>query len=98
MDIASETGAPIMRPMFYEYPDDEVCYTLGDQYMFGSDILFAPIVNQGQTDRRVYLPAGTWVNVNDKQEYEGGKFVDAHAELHQFIAYVKKGTEVLSIF
>lgn len=98
MDIASETGAPIMRPMFYEYPDDEVCYTLGDQYMFGSDILFAPIVNQGQTDRRVYLPAGTWVNVNDKQEYEGGKFVDAHAELHQFIAYVKKGAEVLSVF
>ena len=66
--------------------------------MFGSDILFAPIVNQGQTDRRVYLPAGTWVNVNDKQEYEGGKFVDAHAELHQFIAYVKKGAEAFRSF
>ncbi len=98
MDIASETGAPLMRPMFFEYPEDEVCYTLEDQYMFGSDILFAPIVTQGQTDRKVYLPAGTWIDVNDGQEYKGGRFVDAHAELERFIAYVKKGAEVLSAF
>ncbi len=98
MDVASETGAPLMRPMFYEYSEDEVCYTLGDQYMFGSDILFAPIVTQGQTDRKVYLPAGTWIDVNDRQEYEGGRFVNAHVELEQFIAYVKKDAEVLSAF
>jgi alpha-D-xyloside xylohydrolase len=84
--------------MFYEYPEDEACYTLGDQYMFGRDILFAPIVTQGQTDRKVYLPAGTWIDVNDGQEYEGGRFVNAHAELERFIAYVKKGAEVLSAF
>lgn len=98
MEAASETGAPLMRPMFYEYPEDEVCYTLGDQYMFGSDILFAPIVTQGQTERKVYLPAGTWVDVNDGQEYEGGRYVNAHAELERFIAYVRKGAEVLSAF
>jgi alpha-D-xyloside xylohydrolase len=98
MDIACKTGAPLMRPMFYEYPEDEICYTLGDQYMFGSDILFAPIVTQGQTDRKVYLPAGTWVDVNDRQEYEGERFVNAHAELDRFIAFVKKGAEVLSAF
>ena len=66
--------------------------------MFGGDILFAPIVNQGQTERRVYLPAGTWVNVNDRQEYAGGGYVNAHSELDQFIAYVKKGADVLSVF
>mgnify|MGYP000821518195 FL=1 len=49
MDLASETGAPIMRPMFFDYYEDEVCYTLEDQYMFGEDILFAPISAQGQT-------------------------------------------------
>jgi alpha-D-xyloside xylohydrolase len=90
MDIASSTGASIMRPMFFNYPEDEVCYTLGDQYMFGDDILFAPIVNQGQTNRKVYLPAGKWININDKKEYEGEKFLEVHAELHEFIAFVKK--------
>ena len=98
MDIASETGAPIMRPMFFDYPQDEICYTLGDQYMFGEDILFAPIVNRGQTDRRVYLPSGVWINVNNKKEYAGNCFVEAHAELHQFIAFVKKGSECLGLF
>lgn len=98
MNIASETGVSIMRPMFFDYPEDKICYTLGDQYMFGEDILFAPIVNQGQTDRQVYLPAGKWINVNDKREYEGGMFVDAHAEVSNFIAFVKKGSECLAIF
>jgi alpha-D-xyloside xylohydrolase len=98
MEITSITGTPIMRPMFYDYPEDEICYTLGDQYMFGDDILFAPIVNQGQIERQVYLPDGTWVNVNDGKEYEGGRYVNARAELDQFIAYVKKGADVLSVF
>ena len=98
MDIASETGVPAMRPMFFDYPEDKICYTLGDQYMFGEDILFAPIVNQGQTDRKVYLPAGKWINVNDKNEYNGESFVDAHAELTEFIAFIKKGSDYLSIF
>lgn len=98
MDMASLTGAPLMRPMFFEYPDDEVCYTLDDQYMFGPDILFAPIVNQGQTERTVYLPDGEWINVNDRQVYQGGSFVAARAELEQFIAFVKKGSEWLAVF
>jgi len=98
MDVASETGAPLMRPMFFDYPDDKICYTLGDQYMFGEDILFAPIVKQGQTEREVYLPAGEWVNVNDRKVYSGGRFVNAHAELNEFIAFVKKGSGCLKIF
>ena len=98
MEIASETGAPVMRPMFFDYPQDEICYSLDNQYMFGEDILFAPIVNQGCIDRKVYLPAGTWIDVNGKKDYEGGCYVEMHAELDQFIAFVKKGSEYLSIF
>lgn len=98
MDIAGKTGAPVMRPMFFDYPEDEICYSLGDQYMFGEDILFAPIVNQGQTDRKVYLPAGIWTDVNSKKEYTGGGFTDMHADLNQFIAFVKKGSTCLDIF
>ncbi|MDI9420479.1 MAG: hypothetical protein GX228_04410 [Firmicutes bacterium] len=98
MDIASQTGSPLMRPMFFEYPDDEVCYPLGDQYLFGEDILCAPIVNRGQTERSVYLPEGEWVNVNDRQTYQGKRFVNAHAEIDQFIAFVKKGSRWLAVF
>lgn len=55
MDIASATGTPLMRPMFYDFYDDETCYKLEDQYMFGEDILFAPIMDRVQcTNQSVY--------------------------------------------
>ncbi|NLC18907.1 MAG: hypothetical protein GX757_06730 [Clostridiales bacterium] len=98
MDIASKTGSPIMRPMFYDFYDDEICYRLDDQYMFGEDILFAPILEQGVTQRSVYLPEGKWVNVNDKKTYEGRQMITARAELHEFIAFVRSGSEVLEVF
>ena len=98
MNIASETGAPLMRPMFFEYPDDEVCYTLDDQYMFGEDILFAPIVMQGQTQREVYLPEGEWVNVNDGKVYRGPASVSAFAEIDEFIAFVREAVIALRRF
>lgn len=98
MDLASETGAPIMRPMFFDYYEDEVCYTLEDQYMFGEDILFAPISAQGQTGREVYLPEGSWIDVNTKEVYEGKKWVTCTAQLHQFIAFVREGSNVINVF
>jgi len=98
MDIATETGAPIMRPMFWDYHEDERCYELEDQYMFGEDILFAPIVDEGATERSVYLPKGTWVNVNTKEEVEGGCDITCHANIDEFIAFVKKGSDVLKEF
>ena len=67
MKIASEKGYPVMRPMFFDFPDDKECYTLGEQYMFGDDILFAPIVNRGQTKKTVYLPEGEWILTKDKR-------------------------------
>ena len=98
MDLASETGAPIMRPMFFDYYEDEVCYTLEDQYMFGEDILFAPISAQGQTGREVSLPEGSWIDVNTKEVYEGKKWVTCTAQLHQFIAFVREGSNVINVF
>ncbi len=98
MDFASKTGTPVMRPMFYDF-NEEICYSLGDQYMFGPDILFAPIVNEGQTERQVYLPGGEeWVNVRTGETVTGGKFVTCKAEIHEFIAFVKKGAKVLEVF
>lgn len=94
----SETGEPIMRPMFFDFPKDENCYRLSDQYMFGKDILFAPILEQGQTEREVYLPEGNWIRTTDKTVVSGGKTVKAKAELNEFIAYVREGAKVIEQF
>ena len=96
MKIASEKGYPVMRPMFFEYPEDEICYTLGDQYFFGEDIIFAPIVKQGQTERDVYLPEGEWVLLKDKKTYTKGTH-NVSAKLEEFIAFVRKGAKVLEV-
>lgn len=98
MEITSQTGMPIMRPMFYGFPDDEKCYELDDQYLFGSDILFAPIMERGQTSRKVYLPKDRWVLTMNGNVYEGGQTVTVHAELEQFIAFVPEGSPILPIF
>ena len=97
MKIAGETGSPLMRPMFYDYPEDEVCYTLEDQYMFGEEILFAPIMESKQVERKVYLPEGEWISVIDKVLYQGKQWVTMHAELNQYIAFVKKDSQVLAV-
>jgi len=97
MDIASEQGYPVMRPMFFEYPDDETCYALDSQYMFGDDIIFAPIVEQGQTKKSVYIPDGEWILTKDKKIYTKGTY-EITAEIDEFIAFVKKGSDVIKCF
>lgn len=98
MDIASEKGTPVMRPMFFDYPDDEICLTLGEQYMFGSDIIFAPITERGKTEKRVYLPEGEWILTKDKSLYEGGNWYTIDVSINEFAAFIKKGKEVLNAF
>ena len=97
MEIASETGAPVMRPMFFDFPEDEKCYTLGEQYMFGDDILFAPIVNMGQTVKSVYLPRGEWVLTKTGETFTQGSY-EISAKPDEFIAFVRKGAKVLEAF
>ena len=98
MDRASETGVPVMRPVFFDYPDDPVSYMLGDEYLFGDDLLFAPIVEQGQTSRPVYLPEGDWVFARDGKTYRGRAWYEMTARLEEFIAFAKKDAPVLSAF
>ena len=98
MVIASETGAPVMRPMFFDYPEDEECYRTGEQYMFGDDILFAPVVKQGQTEKEVYLPDGKWIFASNGQVFEGGTRYSVKAEIDETVVFVKYGAEVMEIF
>lgn len=94
----SKTGEPIMRPMFFDFPEDEVCYTIRDQYMFGRDILFAPIYEQGSTERKVYLPAGEWVRTSTKETFNGGQWLNIRAQLDEYIAFAVKGSAVCEMF
>ena len=98
MDEASRTGAPIMRPMFWEFPEDEQCYTLEDQYFYGADLLVAPIYEQGAVERRVYLPQGRWVLTRDGNVEDGGKWITCHAELEEYIVFAREGAKVLECF
>ncbi len=66
--------------------------------MFGDDILFAPISVQGQTERKVWLPEGEWTLTKDGSVYQGGRWAAVHAEVSEFIAFVKAGAEVLGAF
>ena len=87
-----------MRPMFFDFPENTVCQELSDQYMFGPDILFAPIIRQGETERRVYLPAGKWIRTLDKKVYEGGKWITATAAIYEYIAFVRDGADIIHLW
>ena len=84
MEEASKTGAPLLRTMFYEFPNDTICWKLDDQYMFGSRYLVAPILEEGMRERQVYLPEGKWADTNAGEQAEiltGGQWITAKAPL-----------------
>lgn len=56
MQDAHEKGTPVIRPMFYDFPEDKNCWTLDGQYMFGGSLLVAPVMEAGQRTKTVYLP------------------------------------------
>lgn len=68
---ASERGHPVMRPLFFEFPDDPTSWMVEDQYLLGRDLLVAPLI-EAADERRVYLPPGEWVDYQTGQRYGGG--------------------------
>ena len=86
---AHETGAPLIRTMFFEFPRDAECWELQDQYMFGAKYLVAPVLELGQRERDVYLPEGRWKDVNSGEILDGGRTVRAAAPLDVIPVYEK---------
>ena len=70
-DEAHENGSPLIRTMFYEFPDDAKCWEITDQYMFGSEYLVAPILYLNQFERKIYLPKGSWKLTSTNEVFEG---------------------------
>ena len=98
MAVASEKGWPVIRPMFFEFPCDEQCWSAKGQYMFGGDIIFAPVTSFGARSVSVYLPEGEWVLTKDGSVYNGGARYDVSVDITEFAAFVKSGSPVLACF
>ena len=79
---AHENGSPLIRPMFYEFPEDGKCWDLPDQYMFGPDYLVAPVFTPDTFERAVYLPEGTWQDIHTGETVQGGQTVTAKAPIN----------------
>ncbi len=89
---AHETGAPIMRPLVYEFPDDPRCTTESFTFMLGAHLLVAPVLEPGARTWRVYLPAGTaWCDWHTGTWHDGGQTVEVAAPLDRIPLFVRDG-------
>jgi len=94
MKRASQDGTPMMRPLFYDFPEDEICYTIEDQYMFGPDLLIAPVYESKAKLRKVYLPAGSkWKDCLTGIEYKGGQIIEIGVSLDNIPVFSRNGFE-----
>lgn len=91
MAQAHEKGTPVMRPLFYDFPEDGKCWEIEDEYMFGPEILVAPILYEKQRERKLYLPAGEWRSLNDGKVYAGGADIVCEAPIDAIPVFVKNG-------
>ena len=90
MKETSENGTPIMRPMFYDFYADKKAWETEDQYMFGPDLLVAPVMEEGVSERSVYLPEGeTWTECYTGKKFEGGQTVTAAAPIDIIPAFIR---------
>jgi alpha-D-xyloside xylohydrolase len=84
-----------MRALFMDFPKDPKAATVGDQYMLGKAFLVAPVTEQGQTKKSVYLPAGTaWYDYWTNRRYEGGQTIEADAPIEHIPVFVRAGSIV----
>jgi len=90
MEEAHKKGTPVIRTLFYEYPEDKKCWEIEDEYLFGSDILVAPILYAGIKERLVYLPKGVqWKNVWNGDVHAGGTTILVNAPIHEIPLFIK---------
>lgn len=85
------TGAPLMRPLILEFPDDEKVTSLSDEYLFGKEILVAPVLEEGGIKREVYLPAGVWHDFWTGRRYVGPAVLEVPAPLAILPLFIRGG-------
>lgn len=90
---AYDTGLPIMRALFLENQSDINTFKIDDQFLFGSEILVAPVVKEGQTVKEIYLPKGHWIDFNNpKNKYEGPSYITYQTSLDIIPMFIREGS------
>jgi alpha-glucosidase (family GH31 glycosyl hydrolase) len=89
-----ETGIPIIRSLWLHYPTDAAAVARGDEYLYGRDILVAPVVEKGATSRSLYLPHGTWYDFWTREKIEGGREFTRKVDLETIPIYVRAGAVI----
>lgn len=91
MQQASETGVPALRPLFLEFPDKEYTSTIEDEFLFGSDLLVAPVLWEGAESRYVYLPPGDWFDYWTGKQYTGDTTIQVPVTIDSIPMFVRGG-------
>jgi alpha-glucosidase/alpha-D-xyloside xylohydrolase len=89
-----DSGMPVMRALWLHYPDDATAVARADEYLWGRDMLVAPVVEQGATTRRVYLPKGRWYDWWSDALTEGGRELERAVDLATIPLYVRAGAVI----
>ena len=92
--IAAKNGWPMLKAMCLNYPDDPTTWNLEDQFLFGEDLLVAPIMEENTVTRKAYLPKGKWIDYQTKEMYEGSQWINIKAGELPGIVLVKIGSVV----
>src|SRR2546421_6355637 len=88
---ATLTGVPVMRSLWLHYPDDPEAVRRGDEYLWGRDILVAPVVEKGATSRRLYLPRGHWFDFWTSERHDGGREIERAVDLETLPLFIREG-------
>jgi alpha-glucosidase len=98
MKTSCESHVPIIRPTFFNFPDNEICLEDCDDFMLGNDILVAPVVEQGARQRAVYLPklspGQSWIDFETQARYEAGRSHVVEAPLERLPLFVREGAKI----
>jgi alpha-glucosidase/alpha-D-xyloside xylohydrolase len=89
---ARHNGLPLMRALWLHYPDDEIARNMGSEYLWGRDLLIAPVFEKGATTRTVYLPKGNWYDWWTNVRQPGGRYVRREVDLSVMPIYVRAGS------
>lgn len=87
-------GTPLMKPLFLEYEDDESCFEIGDEYLFGDKILAAPVMEEGKEERNIYLPRGNWIDFWNFKKYTGENRINYKAPLKTIPVFIKENSVI----
>lgn len=94
MEEAHTAGTPVMRALFYEFPQDKNCWDILDEYMYGADILAAPVCHEKAQGRTVYLPAGArWIHAGSGEAYDGGASYEIPAPIDTIPVFLREGRQ-----